>query len=141
MAGYWILKTEPSSYSYDDLERERRAVWDGVKNPVALRNMRAMAPGDRLLIYHTGDEKAVVGTAVVVAPAYPDPKLADPSRLVVDIEATGPVKQPVRLADIRKEREFADLALVRMPRLSVVPATEAQFAKLVEMSEKGGESG
>ena len=74
----WLLKTEPSTYAYDDLEKDKRATWDGVKNPVALKNLRAMKEGDAALIYHTGDEKAVVGTALVAREAYPDPKAKDP---------------------------------------------------------------
>ena len=86
----WLLKTEPSTYAYDDLERDKRATWDGVKNPVALRNLREMKEGDAALIYHTGDEKAVVGTALVVREAYPDPKSKDPRLVVVDLTPGGP---------------------------------------------------
>ena len=77
MPNYWLVKTEPTSYSYDDLERQHTAVWDGVKNPVALRNLKSMHPGDQVLVYHTGDEKAVVGWATVLSAPYPDPKKQD----------------------------------------------------------------
>ena len=133
----WILKTEPSTYSYDDLARERTTVWDGVKNPVALRNIRAMQKGDPVLIYHTGGEKAIVGRAVVVSAPYPDPKAKDSKLVVVEIKATGRVKTPVTLAQIKAEPAFADLALVRQGRLSVVSATLPQWKKLLSMAGVG----
>jgi len=130
----WILKTEPSTYSYDDLAREGSTVWDGVKNPVALRNIRAMRKGDPVLVYHTGSEKAIVGRAVVVSAPYPDPKAKDSKLVVVEIKATGRVKTPVTLAQIKAEPAFADLALVRQGRLSVVSATAAQWKRLLAMA-------
>ena len=129
MSGYWILKTEPSSYGFADLERQGTAVWDGVRNPVAMRNLRAMKQGDALLIYHTGDEKAVVGTASVVKEAYPDPK--DAALVVVDIKAGSRIAGPT-LAAIRKDTLFADSPLVRQPRLSVIPCSEAQYRRLID---------
>jgi predicted RNA-binding protein with PUA-like domain len=123
----WLLKTEPSDFSYDDLEKEGRAVWDGVTNPVALRNLRAMKAGDRVLVYHTGDEKAVVGRAEVVRAAYPDPGAKDGRLVVVDIEPRGRVKKPVTLAEIKAMAVFAESPLVRQGRLSVVPLTAAQW--------------
>lgn len=133
----WILKTEPSTYSFDDLARERSTVWDGVRNPVALRNIRAMQQGDPVLIYHTGNEKAIVGQAVVASAPYPDPKAKDPNLVVVDIKAAGRVKTPVTLAQIKAEPAFADLALVRQGRLSVVSATAAQWKRLLAMAAVG----
>ncbi len=121
----WLLKTEPSVYSYDDLEREGRTRWDGVRNPAALRNLRAMKVGDRLFVYHTGDEKAVVGLAEVVKAAYPDPK--DRRWVVVDVEPRGRLKRAVTLAEIKALGEFADSPLVRQGRLSVVPLRAAQW--------------
>ncbi len=129
---YWILKTEPSTYSFDRLVREKTAVWDGVTNPLALKNIRAMQRGDELMIYHTGDEKAVVGLATVTSAPRPDPKAAKLS--VVDIRAGKALARPVTLEEIRKEPALKDLALVRMPRLSVVPATDAQWRKLLQLS-------
>lgn len=123
----WLLKTEPSDFSYDDLEKDGRAVWDGVTNPVALRNLRAMKAGDRVLVYHTGDEKTVVGRAEVVRAAYPDPKKKDDRLVVVDIEPRGRVKKPVTLAEIKAMAIFAESPLVRQGRLSVVPLTAAQW--------------
>jgi predicted RNA-binding protein with PUA-like domain len=126
----WLLKTEPSTYGYDDLEREGRAVWDGVTNPVALRNLRAMKEGDRVVVYHTGDEKAAVGLAEVVRAAYPDPKAGDPKLVVVDLKPKGRLASPVSLADIKKMPLFAESPLVRQGRLSVVPLDAAQWKAL-----------
>ncbi len=128
MPGYWIVKTEPSTYSYDDLAGQKRAVWDGVKNNLALKYLRQMQPGDRVLVYHTGDEKAVVGVAEVVSEAYPDPKLA-----VVDLRAVGRLPRPLPLAEIKQDRAFADLGLVRMGRLSVMPASADQFKRILKL--------
>ena len=130
---YWILKTEPSTYSFDDLRRDKSAVWDGVKNPLALKNLRSMTRGDELLIYHTGDEKAAIGRARVTKAAYPDPKQKDPKLVVVDLAAGARLPSPVTLAAIRADPAFRDLALVRMPRLSVVPASAAQWKRLLQM--------
>jgi predicted RNA-binding protein with PUA-like domain len=134
---YWILKTEPSTYSFDQLEREKTAVWDGVKNNLALKHIRQMTPGDRVLIYHTGDEKAVVGLAEVVSVPYPDPQKKDPKLVVVDLKAAGRLPKPVPLAAIKADAALADLALVRMGRLSVAPATEPQWKRLLQLGGKG----
>jgi predicted RNA-binding protein with PUA-like domain len=124
--GYWVVKTEPSTYSYDDLAREGTTLWDGVKNPVAMKHLRAMQPGDEVMIYHTGDEKAIVGLAKVVGQ---DPKLGVPK-----LKAERAVSRPVTLAAIKADKAFADLALVRMGRLSVLPVPPPQFQKLLQMS-------
>jgi predicted RNA-binding protein with PUA-like domain len=126
----WLLKTEPSTYAYDDLEKEGRAVWDGVKNPFALRNMREMKMGDRVVIYHTGDEKSAVGLAEVTREAYPDPKKKDPRLLVVDLKAAGRLASPVTLATIKASSIFADSPLVTQGRLSVVRLTAPQWKML-----------
>ena len=133
MPNYWLLKTEPSAYSYDRLERDGRAVWDGVKNPVALKNLRAMQPGDAVLIYHTGDEKAAVGVAEIVTAAYPDPKGKDPKLVVVDLKPAGRLPRPVPLADIKADPAFKDHPLVRVGRLSVVPLSALQWKKLLAL--------
>jgi predicted RNA-binding protein with PUA-like domain len=130
MPNHWLLKTEPSTYSWDDLVREKTAVWDGVSNPVALRNLAAMQPGDDALIYHTGDEKAVVGLARVTKAAYPDPKAKDPKLLVVELAPVKPVTRQVTLAQIKADGLFRDSPLVRQGRLSVVPLSDDQFARL-----------
>jgi len=132
----WLLKTEPSAYSYDDLEREGRAVWDGVTNPVALKNLRAMQAGDEALVYHTGDEKAVVGRARVARAAYADPKKGDARLVVVDLEPQGRLKVPVTLAEIKAMPAFADSPLVRQGRLSVVPLTPPQWKAVLDRGRK-----
>ena len=133
---YWILKTEPSAYSFDQLEHDRTAVWDGVTNPLALKHLREMQPGDDVLIYHTGDEKAVVGLARVTSAAYADPKAKDPKLVVVELKPGKRLKRPITLAEIKAEPAFQDLALVRMPRLSVVSATAVHWKKLLEMADR-----
>jgi predicted RNA-binding protein with PUA-like domain len=129
MPRHWIVKTEPSTYSWSTLEREGKAVWDGVHNPVAIRNLSEMKPGDDVLIYHTGGEKAVVGLARVTKAAYPDPKEKDPKLLVVDLAPVRRLATPVTLAEIKGDPLFKDSPLVRQGRLSVVPLTEEQFKR------------
>jgi predicted RNA-binding protein with PUA-like domain len=136
MPSYWILKTEPSTYSFDDLVRDKRAVWDGVKNPVALKHIGQMRPGDEVLIYHTGDEKAVVGRASVASEPYADPKQKDLKLLVVELTAGARLANPVTLGQIKADPTFKDLALVRIGRLSVVAATAAHWKRLNELSAR-----
>jgi predicted RNA-binding protein with PUA-like domain len=118
----YLLKTEPSTYSFADLQREKTTIWDGVSNPVALRHLREMKPGERLVIYHTGEEKSAVGTASVVSVDASDPK--DPQ---VKIKVGTAIAKPVTLAEAKANKLFADSPLVRQGRLSVVPLNEAQF--------------
>jgi predicted RNA-binding protein with PUA-like domain len=132
MPNHWLLKTEPSTYSWGDLERERTAVWDGVSNPVALKNLAAMKAGDDALIYHTGGEKAVVGVAQVTRAAYPDPKAKAPKLLVVELAPVRKLARPVTLAEIKADPDFRESALVRQGRLSVVSLNEAQFRRLTQ---------
>lgn len=134
MSNFWLVKTEPSSYSYDDLERATTAVWDGVKNPVALRNLRAMHPGDQVLVYHTGDEKAVVGWATVVSAPYPDPKKKDAKLVVIDLKAHRRLPRAVTLAEIKADKTFADLPIVRQGRLSVSPVTAPQWSRILKLA-------
>jgi predicted RNA-binding protein with PUA-like domain len=126
MSTYYLLKTEPTAYSFAHLQRDKKTVWDGVSNPVAVRNLREMQPGARLVIYHTGDEKSAVGTAKVVSVNDSDPK--NPQ---VEIQAGKPLPKPVSLAEIKANKLFADSPLVRQGRLSVVPLTQAQYEALV----------
>jgi predicted RNA-binding protein with PUA-like domain len=121
----YLLKTEPSTYSFDDLLRDKTTTWDGVSNPVALRNMRAMKTGDRLVIYHTGDEKSAVGTASVVSV-----DVADAKNPRVTIKAGKAIGKPVTLAAVKAHKLFEDSPLVRQGRLSVVPLTKEQFGLL-----------
>jgi predicted RNA-binding protein with PUA-like domain len=118
----YLLKTEPSVYSFAQLEREKTTIWDGVSNPVALKNLRAMKPGERLVIYHTGDEKSAVGTASVVSVDDSDPK--NPQ---VKIKAGKSISKPVTLAEVKAHKLFDESPLVRQGRLSVVPLTDAQY--------------
>jgi predicted RNA-binding protein with PUA-like domain len=124
MADY-LLKTEPSEYSFADLQKDNATVWDGVSNPVALRNLRGMQPNDRLIIYQTGDDKSAVGTATVVSVDVSDPKSPR-----VKIKAGKALSKPVSLAQIKANPLFADSPLVRQGRLSVVPLTSAQHKVL-----------
>ena len=121
----YLLKTEPSTYSFADLQKDGATIWDGVSNPVALRNLAKMQPNDRLIIYHTGDDKSAVGTATVVSVDASDPK--NPQ---VKIKAGKPLPKPVSLAEVKANKLFADSPLVRQGRLSVVPLTSAQHKSL-----------
>ena len=119
---HYLLKTEPSTYSFSDLQRDKSTIWDGVTNPIALKNLRSMKPGERLVIYHTGDEKSAVGTATVVSV-----DAADPKNPQVKIKVGSPVPKPVTLAEVKANKLFADSPLVRQGRLSVVPLTPPQY--------------
>ncbi|MGA3090963.1 MAG: EVE domain-containing protein [Terriglobales bacterium] len=121
----YLLKTEPSVYSFADLAREKTTIWDGVTNPTAVKHLREMKPGERLVIYHTGDEKTAVGTATVVAVDASDPRTPQ-----VKIRVGNSIAQPKTLAEIKKRAGFAESPLVRQGRLSVVPLTAAQYGWL-----------
>jgi predicted RNA-binding protein with PUA-like domain len=123
----YLLKTEPSVYSFADLLREKTTIWDGVSNPVALKHLREMKSGDRVVVYHTGDEKTAVGTGTVVSVEVKDPKNPE-----VRLEAGDAVKKPKTLAEIKASKTFADSPLVRQGRLSVVPLSKEQWKFLVE---------
>lgn len=123
---HYLLKTEPTTYSFADLQREKTTVWDGVTNPIALKNLRGMKSGDELVIYHTGDEKSAVGTATVQSVDNADPK--NPR---VTIKSGKPITKPHTLAEIKANKLFSDSPLVRQGRLSVVPLSDAQFRFLV----------
>ena len=131
---HWILTTEPSEYGFSDLVRDRRTRWEGVSNPVALKHLRSMLEGDEALIYHTGNEKSLIGLARIASAPYPDPSGKDPRLVVVDVEARGPLPRHVTLAEIKADPAFKDLGLVRVPRLSVVPVERAQWIRLLSMA-------
>jgi predicted RNA-binding protein with PUA-like domain len=131
---FWLLKTEPSEYSWDDLIRDGRAVWDGVTNAAALINMRQVKPGDEAIIYHTGDERAAVGIARIVAAPYPDPKAPDPRIVAFDLEPVRPLPHPVTLAAVKADPAFAGFALVRVPRLSVMPVSASHWHRLLQLA-------
>ena len=125
MADHYLLKTEPSEYSFVDLQGDRETVWDGVSNPVAVKNLREMKPGTKLIIYETGDRKSAVGAATVVKV-----KVSDPKNPEVTVKAGKAIAKPVSLGEIKADKLFADSPLVRIGRLSVVPLTPAQYKRI-----------
>jgi predicted RNA-binding protein with PUA-like domain len=130
----FLVKTEPSTYSFDDLARDKRTVWDGVSNPVALKHLATIRKGDTVIVYHTGDEKQAVGLAVAASDAYPDPKLKDPKRPVVDLAADRGLAHPVTLAQVKADVVLKGTELARLPRLSVMPFSEAHFRRLLKLA-------
>ncbi len=130
----FLFKTEPSTYSYADLVRDKRAVWDGVSNPVALKHLGGVRRGDTVVIYHTGDEKQAVGLAVAASDPYPDPKLGDPKRLVVDLRPDRALPKPVTLATVKADLVLMTTELARLPRLSVMPFSAAHFKQLLKLA-------
>src|SRR5690349_11070692 len=131
---FWLLKTEPDHYSYADLERDGATVWDGVSNNAALKHIRDMRPGDQALIYHTGDERQAVGLAEVTSAPYADPQIGDSRLVVVDVKPLRALARPVGLAAVKADPWFAGFALVRQGRLSVVPVTPEQWARLMALA-------
>lgn len=134
MAQRWLFKTEPGAYSFAQLERDRRAAWDGVKNALALRHLASIQPGDDVLVYHTGNEKAAVGAARVVRGPYPDPKAKDARLVVVDVVPVRPLPRPVGLAEMRANKTLAGFELLRLPRLSVMPVSLAHWTEILRMA-------
>ncbi len=132
---YWLMKTEPEEYSYSDLERAGRDVWDGVRNAQALKHMKAMQEGDAVLIYHTGKERAIAGVGRLVRAAYPDPNADNPRYVLVDVAPAYRFNRPVTLQEIKADERFADWALVRQSRLSVMPVSEEHWRLLHEMGQ------
>ncbi len=130
----WLFKEEPSNYSYDDLARDGKTSWTGVRNPLAQKNLRSVKKGDRIFFYHTGSEKAVVGIAKAAADAYPDPADTTGKLYAVDVEPVKKLKQPVTLAAVKADKAFASFALVRMSRLSVMPVTDDEWKRIEAMS-------
>jgi predicted RNA-binding protein with PUA-like domain len=131
---YFLLKTEPSEYSFEDLIKEKRAVWSGIAAAPALLHLRSMSKGDSAFIYHTGNEKQIVGIATIVSAPYPDPKADDAKLVVVDIRAAERLKRPVTLAEVKKTKALADMPLVRIGRLSVQPVTREQWDIIISLS-------
>src|SRR5262245_6114900 len=131
---HWILKTEPSEYSFGDLQKKKRDTWTGVRNPLALKYLRTAGAGDLALVYHTGKEKAAVGIARIVGSPYPDPAEKNPALAVVDLEAVQPLDHPVSLAAIKGNPKLKTLELVRLSRLSVVPVSPEHWDILMKMS-------
>ena len=120
----WLMKEEPEHYSYDQLVKERKTVWAGVRNPLAQKHLRSIEKGDRIFYYHTGKEKAIVAIASAASDAYPDPNDATEKSSVVDVAPVKKLARPVTLAEIKADRAFASFPLVRMSRLSVMPVSD-----------------
>jgi predicted RNA-binding protein with PUA-like domain len=135
MAGFWLVKSEPDTYSWEKLVKERRTVWDGIRSFEARNNLRAMKKGDLVLFYHSNVGKAVVGVARVAREARPDPAAEGEDWSVVDVEAVKPLAVPVTLAQIKADRALAEFALIKRGRLSVVPVTDAQFEHVLRLGK------
>lgn len=136
MANKWLFKSDPDHYSYQDLARDKKTVWDGISNNLALKHLRNARRGDEVMIYHSGGERAVVGLAEVLSDPYPDPKKKDLRLVVVDIAARGKVPSAIGLDKIKKQPGLKDFDLVRLPRLSVMPVSEKQWKSLLALTGK-----
>lgn len=134
MSQRWLFKEEPSKYSFDDLARDGRTVWDGVRNNLALQHLRKVRQGDEIFFYHTGKDKAVVGTMVAVGDPYPDPAAEDERFVVVDVEVGAGLMRPVTLHELKQDPAYEGSELVRIPRLSVMPVTAAQWRAVMRLA-------
>ena len=134
-SGYWMVKQEPETYSWDDFVKDGKTDWSGVRNYQARNNLREMKTGERVLFYHSGKDKAVVGVAEVVKSAYPDPTADDEQWVAVDLKPIKPLKNPVPLAAIRYDKRLAELPLIRQSQLSVMPLTKDEFDIIVATGE------
>jgi predicted RNA-binding protein with PUA-like domain len=130
----WLLKEEPSNYSFDALVKDKRTVWSGVRNPLAQKHLRAIKKGDRIFYYHTGNEKAVVGIATALTDAYADPEDKTGKPAVVDVAPVKKLPRPVTLAEIKADPAFKDFPLVRISRLSVMPVSDAEWKRIEKMA-------
>jgi predicted RNA-binding protein with PUA-like domain len=133
---YWLLKTEPGCYAWDDLARDKKTTWDGVSNALALKHIRTMKKGDLALIYHTGDERAAVGVAEITSNAHPDPNEDDEKLAVVDLKPKKKLARPVTLDEFKADKAFAGWDLLRIGRLSVVPVPDAMWKRIEEIAKK-----
>ena len=131
MPNRWLFKTEPSAYSFQQLQKDKKTVWDGVKNNLALKHLSGIRKGDEIIIYHTGDEKAAVGVARALSAAYPDPGKKNPRLLVVEIEPVKTLSRPLTLAEMKANAKLKNFDLVRLARLSVMPVSDGQW-KIME---------
>jgi predicted RNA-binding protein with PUA-like domain len=136
MPNRWLFKTEPSAYSFPQLQKDKKAVWDGVKNILALKHLSQVKKTDLVLIYHTGDEKAAVGIARATSGAYPDPNKKEPKLLVVEIEPVRALSRPVTLAEMKASAKLQGFDLLRLPRLSVMPVSEEQWKVIEDMAQR-----
>ena len=135
MPNHWLFKTEPSVYSFQQLQKDNKTVWDGVANNLALKNLKDIKKGDLIFIYHTGDERQAVGIARALGGAYPDPSKKDPKLLVVDIEAVKPLPSPVTLAQVKADKQLANFDLVRNSRLSIMKVSDEQWEIMEGMAK------
>ena len=136
MVNYWLVKQEPTSYSFDTLEKEGKAVWDGVHNNLALKHINGMKKEDQAFFYHSGDQKQIVGILEVISNPYPNPQEKDKRFVVVDVKHKKRLKRPVTLAEIKKEKKFKDWELLRISRLSVMPVPKEIWDKILEKSHQ-----
>lgn len=134
MATRWLFKTEPSVYSFQQLQKDKKTMWDGVANNLALKNLKDIKKGDPILIYHTGDEKQAVGIARALGGAYADPSKGNPKLVVVDIEPVEALAKPVTLAEVKANKKLANFDLVRLSRLSIMKVTDDQWKILEGMA-------
>src|SRR5213593_1391526 len=134
----WLFKEEPTHYSFDDLAKDQRTIWSGVKNPLAQKHLHAVRKGDRIFYYHTGDEKSVVGIARALSDPYPDPEDPSGKYVAIDVAPVKRLPRPVTLAEIKADAAFKDFPLVRIGRLSVMPVTDAQWTRIEGMAGKAG---
>jgi predicted RNA-binding protein with PUA-like domain len=132
----WLVKEEPTHYGFDAFVKDRNAVWSGVRNALAQKHLREIKKGDRVLYYHTGDEKAVVGIAKALSNAYPDPEDTSGKYVAVDLAPVERLPKPVTLAEIKADPAFKDFPLVRIARLSVMPVTDAQWARIERLARR-----
>jgi predicted RNA-binding protein with PUA-like domain len=130
---FWLLKTEPETYSWDNLISDKKTVWDGVRNFQARSHLKSMKKGDSVFFYHTGDEKSIVGIATVAKESYPDPK--DKDWVVIDLVPEKKLKKPISLAQIKADKRLADMVLVRAARLSVQPVKKEEYDLIIALSE------
>jgi predicted RNA-binding protein with PUA-like domain len=136
MANRWLFKTEPSVYSYPQLVKDKKTIWDGVANNLALKNLKDIKKGELIFIYHTGDERQAVGIARALGGAYPDPSKKDPKLLVVDIEPVKALPRPVTLAEVKADKKLANFDLVRNSRLSIMKVSDEQWEIMAGMAKK-----
>lgn len=130
----WLFKEEPEHYSYDNLMQDGKTAWSGVRNPLAQKHLRSVRKGDQVFYYHTGDQKAVVGIMTAAGDAYPDPADRNGRLYAVDVAPSKKLKRPVTLAEVKADGRFADFALARLPRLSVMPVTDDQWRAIEDLS-------
>ncbi|MGI0007833.1 MAG: EVE domain-containing protein [Nitrosotalea sp.] len=135
LMNYWLLKQEPTVYGFDKLEKEKKTVWDGVHNNLALKHMRSMKKGDKAIFYHTGDERQAVGIVDIITNPYPNPKESDKRFIVFDVKVSNKLKRPVTLDEIKNDVKFKDWDLVRNSRLSAMPVPKVLWAEIMKKSK------